>query len=69
MELIKTIFIIFFLFTLLIFTLFSIVYFYHFKHFGLPSDPNVKKLLNIFLIGGAVLIATSLAALILNLIS
>jgi len=68
MGLVKTIFFALFLLVLLIFVLFSVVYFYHFRRFGLPKDQNAKRLLNIFLIGGIILIIISLGSLILNLI-
>lgn len=41
--------------------------FYHFKRFGLVEDPNRKKILKIFIIGGFILIFLSLLFLILNL--
>lgn len=68
MAFIKLILLALFGLTALIFTVFGVVYFYHFKRFGLPDDPNVKKILNLFRTGGIVLILFSLVFLIIILI-
>lgn len=45
---------------------FGIVIAYHFERFGVKDDPNAKRMLSIFRIGGAILIGLNIILLLLT---
>lgn len=52
-------------FTVLLSVVIGAIIIYHFKRFGIKDDPNIKKILNTFLIGTFFLIGVNIILLFL----